>query len=55
MYVAANHQFIMGEELDNDNFFSVVTLLNDGSVLITGGYDARIQPTDQAWRYIFSS
>ena len=55
IYNAANQRFNLGEELDNDYFFSVVTLLNDGSVLITGGYDARIQPTDQAWRYIFSS
>ncbi|MEZ4770931.1 MAG: hypothetical protein R2844_21250 [Caldilineales bacterium] len=38
--------------LDNDYFFSVATALEDGSVLITGGYDAGIQPTDQVWRYL---
>ena len=46
-----NQRFILGEKLDNDYYFSVLTLLEDGRVLITGGYDSRIQPSDKAWLY----
>ena len=37
--------------LDDDYFYTVLTPLHDGRVLITGGYDAAIQPTTKAWLY----
>jgi WD40 repeat protein len=43
--------FIQGGILDNDYYSSVSTLLENGSVLITGGYDNDIQPSDKAWLY----
>jgi WD40 repeat protein len=43
--------FIVGGTLDNDYFYSVSTLLKNGSVLITGGYDPNIQPSNKAWLY----
>ena len=42
-------QFIPGGRLDNDYFYSVATLLKNGTVLITGGYDSNIRPSDKAW------
>lgn len=36
-------------ELDADRFYQTATLLPDGAVLITGGYDYDIQATDSAW------
>jgi N-acetylneuraminic acid mutarotase len=35
--------------LDNHYYSAVLTLLKDGRVLITGGYDPNIQPTSRAW------
>jgi WD40 repeat protein len=46
-----SRRFILSKQLDNHYYFAVLTLLKDGRVLITGGYDPRIQPTDQAWIY----
>ncbi|MCI0609839.1 MAG: hypothetical protein L0Z71_12355 [Anaerolineae bacterium] len=46
-----NQHFILSEKLDNDYYFSILTLLKDGRVLITGGYDSGIQPSDKAWVY----
>ncbi|HEX2093960.1 MAG TPA: kelch repeat-containing protein [Longimicrobiaceae bacterium] len=37
--------------LDAVLMFPTATLLRDGSVLMAGGYDPRIQPTDGAWVY----
>lgn len=51
IFDAQNGRFILGGRLDNDYYFSVLTLLLDGRVLITGGYDASIQPSDRAWIY----
>jgi len=51
IFDAQNQRFILGGQLDNDYFYSVLTRLQNGRVLITGGYDPNIQPTDQAWLY----
>jgi WD40 repeat protein len=48
---AQNQRFIASGTIDNDYYFSVVTLLKDGRALITGGYDANIQPSKKAWIY----
>jgi WD40 repeat protein len=47
-----NQRFISSVKIDDDYYFSVLTLLRDGRVLITGGYDSRIRPSEKAW--IFS-
>jgi WD40 repeat protein len=44
-------RFILSKRLDNHYYSAVLTLLKDGRVLITGGYDPGIQPTDQTWIY----
>lgn len=46
-----DQRFIPGGSLDNHYYYSVATLLKTGSVLITGGYDSNIRPSDQAWLY----
>jgi hypothetical protein len=43
--------FIPVGTLDDDYYFSVLTALNDGQVLITGGYNGNILPSDKAWLY----
>ena len=51
VFDANANQFIRTGALDKDYFFSTATLLEDGRVLIAGGYDRRIQATQQAWLY----
>jgi WD40 repeat protein len=51
IFDAQNQRFILGGELDNDYFYSVLTPLQNDQVLITGGYDPNIQPSDKAWLY----
>jgi hypothetical protein len=51
IFDAAAGLFVLDGELDDDYYFSVLTGLMDGRVLITGGYDAGIQASDQAWIY----
>jgi hypothetical protein len=43
--------FIPDGTLDDDYYFSVLTMLKDGQVLITGGYNRNILPSDRAWLY----
>jgi WD40 repeat protein len=51
IFDSQNQNFILGDTLDDDYYYSVLTALQDGQVLITGGYDANIQPSDKAWLY----
>jgi hypothetical protein len=51
IFDAQNQDFLLGGQLDNDYFYSVLTRLRNGHVLITGGYDPGIQPSDKAWLY----
>jgi galactose oxidase-like protein len=44
-------RFIRGDTLDDEYFYSVLTLLHNGHVLITGGYNSNIQPSNKAWLY----
>jgi WD40 repeat protein len=46
-----NQIFIPAGTLDDDYYFSVLTALKDGQVLITGGYNSSILPSDKAWLY----
>ena len=50
-YLTKTQRFILSQKLDNDYYYTVLTSLKNGKVLITGGYDPAIQPTDQAWVY----
>ena len=43
--------FIPDGTLDDDYYFSVLTTLQNGQVLITGGYNRNILPSDKAWLY----
>ena len=45
------NKFFAAGELDDTNYYTCLTLLSDGSVLITGGYNNKIETTDKA--YIF--
>ena len=51
MYNSSENKFIPMGELDEANYYTCLTLLNNGSVLITGGYNNKIATTDAA--YIF--
>ncbi|MEO5886197.1 MAG: kelch repeat-containing protein [Anaerolineales bacterium] len=51
IFDAQNQRFILGDKLDDEYFYSVLTLLQNGRVLITGGYNSNIQPSDKAWLY----
>jgi WD40 repeat protein len=54
VYNTQNQRFLTDGNLDEAYFFSVLTLLQDGRVLITGGYDSRIQPSEKAWVFSYS-
>jgi N-acetylneuraminic acid mutarotase len=47
---ANTFKFVSGK-VDAARFFSVATVLRDGRVFITGGYDDRIQASASAWMY----
>jgi hypothetical protein len=51
LFEAKSQSFILSQQLDNHYYFAVLTLLQNGNVLITGGYNPSIQPTRQAWIY----
>lgn len=51
IFDAQNQEFILGGTLDDDYYFSVLTPLVTGQVLITGGYNGNILPSDKAWLY----
>jgi hypothetical protein len=44
-------RFTASQRLDNDYYFATVTRLNDGRVLVAGGYTPSIEATDHAWVY----
>jgi hypothetical protein len=48
-YNPESRRFTPVGRLDNHYYSADLTLLKDGQVLITGGYDPNIQPTSQAW------
>jgi len=54
LFDAQDQRFIVTEEIDDAYYFSVSTMLPDGRVLITGGYDASIQPSEKAWIFSYS-
>src|SRR3546814_6337121 len=41
IFVAQSQIFVPNGSLDDDYYFSVLTALNNGQVLITGGYNGR--------------
>lgn len=51
IFDAQSQTFIPDGSLDDDYYFSVLTALQDGQVLITGGYNGNILPSDKAWLY----
>ena len=46
-----SQNFVLGDTLDDDYYYSVLTPLHNGQVLITGGYNGNILPSDKAWLY----
>ena len=51
IFDAKSQTFIPDGTLDDDYYFSVLTGLNNGQVLITGGYNGNILPSNKAWLY----
>jgi hypothetical protein len=51
IFDARSRNFILGDRLDDDYYSSVLTSLSTGQVLITGGYNGNIQPSNKAWLY----
>lgn len=54
LFDAQSQRFIAGGKIDDDYYFAAATLLQDGRVLITGGYDSSIRPSEKAWIYSYS-
>ena len=46
-----SQRFLPAGALDDDYYYSVLTPLRNGQVLITGGYNGNILPSDKAWLY----
>jgi WD40 repeat protein len=51
IFDAKSQTFIPDGMLDDDYYYSVLTPLQNGQVLITGGYNGDILPSDKAWLY----
>ena len=51
IFDSQTHTFIPDGALDDDYYFSVLTMLKDDQVLITGGYNGNILPSNKAWLY----
>lgn len=51
IFDAQSQTFIRDGMLDDDYYFSVLTGLQNGQVLITGGYNGDILPSNKAWLY----
>ena len=51
IFDSQSQTFIPDGTLDDDYYFSVLTMLKDGQVLITGGYNGNILPSNKAWLY----
>ena len=52
IYVPATRTFRpAGGSLNAPRYFATATLLDDGSVMIAGGYDQRLATSNQAWIY----
>ena len=51
IFDAQSQTFITAGALDDDYYFSVLTILKNGQVLITGGYNGNILPSAKAWLY----
>ena len=51
IFDAQSQTFIADGTLDDDYYFSVLTPLQNGQVLITGGYNGDILPSNKAWLY----
>jgi WD40 repeat protein len=51
IYDPVNEIFTQAGELPASYYYSTATMLNDGSILIAGGYDNSIEATSGAWIY----
>ena len=51
IFDAQSQEFIPGGTLDDDYYYAVLTPLQNGRVLITGGYNGNILPSNKAWLY----
>lgn len=50
-YMARSQKFTLAGTLDEPYHYATTTLLQDGGVLIIGGYNQQIEAADQAWLY----
>jgi hypothetical protein len=51
VFDSQSRSFLQAGTLDDDYYYSVLTPLQNGQVLITGGYNGNILPSDKAWLY----